>query len=328
VNIKRIAELAGVSKASVSRVLNNHPSVSPELRTAVESVVRQEGYEPNAVARALARRRTGNIALVIPRPARFAFGHSFLTEVMRGVGAALEAEALGLQIITSAGPASLSAIHRDGSCDGVVFAGIWADDPLARHLDDAVVPVVCVGRPSPQLAVPFVTMDDEDGAYAATRHLLAKGHRRLAMINGPASTWSVNRRHGFARALAEAGLNPAEASVLDGEFSTESGRSLLQRLLGLPARPTGVFLASDIMAYGALAAARQAGLPVPADLAIVGFDNFPFSGLTEPPLTTVDAHAYQLGFQAATILLQEIRGEAPAEAQVTLPMTLVVRGSS
>ncbi|MCL5107797.1 MAG: LacI family transcriptional regulator [Chloroflexi bacterium] len=327
-NIKRIAELAGVSKASVSRVLNNHPSVSPELRAAVETVVRQEGYEPNAVARALARRRTGNIALVIPRPAQFAFGHAFLTEVMRGVGAALEAQSLGLQIITSAGPASLSAIHRDRSCDGIVFAGIWADDPLARHLDDAVVPVVVVGRPSPQLAVPFVTMDDEEGAYAATRHLLARGHRRLALVNGPASMWSVNRRRGFQRALLEAGLAFDRSLALDGEFSSDSGQRLMAKLLARPERPTGVFLASDVMAYGALAAARQTGLSVPGDLAVAGFDNFPFSALTEPPLTTVDAHAFTLGFRAAGLLLAALRGETPVESQITLPMTLVVRSST
>lgn len=328
VNIKIVAELAGVSKASVSRVLNNHPSVSPELRAAVEAVVRQQGYEPNAVARALAKRRTGSIALIIPRPAAFAFSHPFLTEVMRGVGSAAEAEGYSLQVATAAGPERLLAIQRDRSCDGIVFAGIWADDPLARRLDDAVVPVVVVGRPPANLAVPFVTMDDEEGAGAATRHLLERGRRRLAMINGPASMWSTNRLAGFQRALATAGLSSDPATVLSGEFSIASGRRLMAELLARPARPDGVFVANDTMAYGALAAARESGLRVPEDVAIVGFDNFPFSALTEPALTTVDAHMYELGLQAANLLLMTIGGAAPESTHITLPMTLVVRRST
>lgn len=328
VNIKAIADLAGVSKASVSRVLNNHPSVSRDLRAAVEAVVRQQGYEPNAVARALAKRRTGSIAIIIPRPAEFAFSHPFLTEVMRGVGAAAEAEGYSLQVATAAGPERLLAIQRDRSCDGILFAGIWADDPLARRFDDTVVPVVVVGRPPANLAVPFVTMDDEDGAEVATRHLLQRGRRRLAMINGPASTWSTNRLAGFRRALAAAGLQADQATVLSGEFSLASGRGLMTELLARPLRPDGVFVANDTMAYGALAAARDCGARVPEDVAIVGFDNFPFSALTDPALTTVDAHMYELGLRAASLLLRTIGGAAPEPSQVTLPMTLVVRRST
>ncbi|MHB1134600.1 MAG: LacI family DNA-binding transcriptional regulator [Chloroflexota bacterium] len=327
-NIKTIAEMAGVSKASVSRVLNNHPSVSSELRAAVEAVILQQGYEPNAVARALARRRTGTIALIIPRPARFAFSHPFLTEVMRGLGAAIEAEGYSLQIVTSAGPEKLSVIYRDGSCDGMAFAGIWADDPLARDLANATVPVVLIGRSPAPLRVPSVWMDDEAGAEAATRHLIERGYTDLAMFNGPASEASFSRLRGFRSALAAAGLPYREEMVLGGEFSVESGRRLLERLLAGPRRPRALFVASDTMAFGALVAARAAGLRVPDDLAVVGFDNFPFSALTEPALTTVDAHVYELGQRAGALLLQQVRGEVPGELQVVLPMTLVVRRST
>ena len=328
VNIKTVAELAGVSKASVSRVLNGHPSVSPELRAAVEAVIRQQGYEPNAVARALARRRTGNIALIIPRPARFAFSHPFLTEVMRGLGAAIEGEGYSLQIVTSASPERLAVIYRDGSCDGMAFAGIWADDPLARGLTEAAVPVVLIGRQPAPARVPSVWMDDEAGAALATGHLLERGYADLAMLNGPPSEASFARLRGFRHALTTAGLPWRAEQVLGGEFSVDSGRRLLAQLLERGRSPRGVFVASDTMAFGVLDGARLAGLRVPEDLAIVGFDNFPFSALTEPPLTTVDAHVFALGQRAGALLLQQVRGQVPEQPQLVLPMTLIVRRST
>ena len=328
-NIKAIADLAGVSKASVSRVLNNHPSVSRQLREKVEKVISDHGYEPNAVARALAKRQTRTIGLVIPRPAQYVFGHPFHSDILRGVGMVLESEGYTFQVHTSAGPDMLAAIRRDRSCDGILVSGVFMDDPLVRRLKGLdSVPVVAMNQPSPRPSVPFVTMDDEHGAYMATMHLIERGHTKLMMMNGPAVMYSVNRLKGFKKALRRSGIPFQNSMIISGEYSIGSGRALMEKILSLPEPPTAIFAASDYLGLGALFAANEKGVRVPEDIAIVGMDNFPISAMVAPPLTTVDVHAFDVGFQAARLLLRLISGERPSETQIVLPTHLVVRKST
>ncbi len=328
-----VARLAGVSRTTVSLVLNNVPDVhiSPETRQRVLEAARQLNYYPDASARRLVSGKTSTIALVWHRGPDRTYRDAFLPGLLQGATRA--ARHYGYYVLfrpiePDESDDAWVELARGRHTDGLILSGPRSDDAALLDLYREGFPLVLHGQ-LPGTDIPAVDVDNESGAMAAIRHLLALGHRRIGMItNAPlAYIASRQRLEGYRRALEEVGIPFDEALVHCGNFDEESGRQAMQALLALAERPTAVFIASDMVAVGALRALREHGLRVPEDMAIAGFDDIATSRYLTPALTTVHVPAFGLGWSAVELLIRIIEGDAPSETQVRLETELVVRES-
>jgi LacI family transcriptional regulator len=331
-----VAALAGVARSSVSRALNNHPNVRPELRDKVMRAVEMLGYRVNIQARSLAG---GKIL-------RFALFHavSLDTEPNSYFQSALELGATrasakaGCQLITHAVNQQdenvsrvVIQLVRDDQCDGVILTPPFADDPeLLGALAKLDCKIACVSPgPDTQDLASNIGIDEYQGGYDVGMHLLAAGHRQFGFIKGLAGHAAAELRfEGFLAALEEAGLGAANVAHERGDFTFRSGRECARRLLQSPM--TALVCANDDMAAGALLAAHQAGRRIPQDLAVTGFDDTPISEIVWPPLTTVHQPLRQMGERAVERLLAMIGSgsKEPEPIRETLPHRLVVRDST
>ena len=346
--LEQVAALAGVSRATVSRVVNGSPKVSPVVRAQVERAVAKLGYVPNRAARSLVTRRADSVALVVSEPhARF-FSEPFFAGMVRGVSGALAETGVQLLLLIAQDLADRPGDHPGsppdpprggrleryvvgGHVDGVLLASLHGDDPLPATLERAGVPAVLVGRPAADRGAPasHVDADNRGGARAAVGHLAGRGRRRIATITGPLDMGvGLDRLDGYRDGLAAAGLDADPGLVEPGDFTEEGGAAATARLLERPGPPVdAVFAASDLMAAGALRALRTAGRRVPEDVAVVGFEDSAVARYAQPPLTTVRQPIEEMGRQATRLLLARMAGEAGG-MHLVLDTELVVRAST
>ena len=330
---RQIAEEAGVSRTTVSLVLNDVPGVrvSPETRQRILEVARRLNYYPDAAARTLVSGRTHTIGFVLCQSPDRIFADAFLPEVLRGVGDAVQENGFRVLIHSVedvAAPEAYIGLVRERHTDGIILSGPRSDDQQLPRLKAEGFPVVLLGQ-LPSSDIPFVDVDNVGAARQAVNHLLGQGHRRIGMItNAPlAYTAARDRLLGYRQALEEAGLAFDERLVRYGDFREESGRVAMCELLGLAERPTAVFVASDLVAFGALVATKERGLTIPDEIALVGFDDVQLAHYVDPPLTTVRLPAYELGYEAAALLTELVSGGPVEEREVLLQTELVVRQS-
>ena len=331
--LEEVATAAGVSRATVSRVVNGSPKVSPQVLAAVNEAIERLGYVPNRAARSLAARHTMAIALVVPEDAHRVFGDPYFADVVQGISDRLDDSeyVLNLQLTHPSSPSEKTRNYlRGGNVDGAIVVSHHTGDHFLTGLDPDL-PVVFGGRPmlgdgSAQQAPYYIDADNLGGARAATQHLVDLGRTRIATITGPEDMpAAIDRETGWRQVLAEAGL--PDDRLARGDFTIEGGlRAGLQIVREHPDLDA-IFVASDFMARGALLAFEQAGLRVPQDVAVVGFDNSLYATRGEIGLTTVDQHTVQMGQAMADKLLRLLAGE-PVEHATVLPTTLVVRESA
>lgn len=306
--IRDIADLAGVSIATVSRVLNNKPDVDPVTREKVLRIVEEQQFVPSITASGM-RKRSRLIGVLIPD-----LTWPLIPELMRGIGEVVGGTSyeLILYSITDANHEKDRSDVIDRIVGTRLAAGLLAVFPgrSARHLAELHsrdFPVVLIDDQGlPPEGTPWIGADNRLGAYEATRHLIRLGHQRIAHIQGPLKyRVSHDRYQGYCDALKEAGISLDPALVMEGDFMPPAGRACTHALLDLPAweRPTAIFAGSDYMAYGAISAIEQRGLRVPEDVAVVGFDDNPSSAHMEPALTTVRQPFYEMGRRACEMLL-------------------------
>lgn len=324
--IEEVAAAAGVSRSTVSRVVNGSTSVSPEALQAVRAAIAELHYVPNRAARTLASRQTNAIALIVPEDTGRFFGDPFFAAIVAGIHAALnDTDYLLNMMIASDDPGDkMTAFVRNGGVDGALIVSHHARDAFVDRVADAV-PVVFGGRPArPRETDYVVDVDNVAGGRAATNHLIQAGRRRIAVIDGPMTMVpSVDRAQGFRGAMVDAGLEVfAEA---EGDFTESSGAEAARRMLE-HGTPDAIFVASDLMARGAITALRQAGLRVPDDVAIVGFDDSPVATSMKPALTTMRQPMFQQGETMARVLIDHLAGRDP-ERTTILETELVVRAS-
>ncbi len=328
--IQDVADLAGVSRGTVSRVLNLSPKVSPEARKAVEQAITTCGYRANPHARSLASGRNDAVAVLLTQPQQELFEDPTFSLLLQGVSDALTGSDTALVLLLAGNDEErrravgfLDSRH----VDGVVHLSPHANDPMLGALLKADVPVVVCGNPGPRVSskgLRTVTIDDRRGAYDATAHLLDRGARRVAMIAGPKdATGSIERIAGYREALGRS-FDPA--LVAHGDFGPQSGKSAAAQLLDRDPTIDALFCASDRMAAGAYETARTRGLRIPQDLRVVGFDGHTISLELDPQLTTVAQPIKQLGRTAIQMLAEWTNGSDPGHR--IFPTELVVRASS
>lgn len=327
-----VAKLAGVSRTTVSFVLNDVPGVkiTEETRQRVLEAARDLDYYPTAAARSLASGRTQRIGLILGEAHDRLAADAFLPVFLQGVTASVHRRGYLLMIQLPEDVPSREAylrLIREQQVDGLILSGPRSDDPLLNELANEQFPLILHGR-VPGSGFPYVDVDNRAGAYQAVTHLIKLGHRRIGFIsNAPLSYSGAEDRYaGYRQALAEHSIELDDSLVRWGAFLPETGQSAMEGLLSLPERPTAVFGASDVVAIGAMSAIQGAGLSVPGDVAVVGFDDIFLAAHTHPQLTTVRVPAYRLGWTAAEILIGLIEG-AEDKSSVALETELVIRAS-
>ncbi len=330
--LEEVAKLAGVSRATVSRVINDQPNVSPQVRERVYQAIQKSGYRPHAVARSLVTHRTDILGVVIPEAVSTLFTDPFFPLFLRGATEACNVHKQQLMLVLFKDLVGEEEMYqrvlRNGYLDGVIVASAMVDDPLFSLMLRDGIPFVAAGR-HPDPRVHAVDVDNLGGARMAVEHLLRRGHRRVAIISGPAGmTSGQDRLEGYRRALEVYRVPLDERLIVYGDYTEGSGTLAMQRLL--PLAPDAVFCASDTMAIGALKCLRQAGLRVPGDVALAGFDDIPAASAVEPRLTTVRQPIERLGAMCIEILVGLLQNGQPGQAlaqRVVLPAELVIRES-
>ncbi|MFD1539825.1 LacI family DNA-binding transcriptional regulator [Nonomuraea guangzhouensis] len=326
--LDEVARRAGVSRGTVSRVINNAPHVSRAARQAVERAIKDLDYVPNVAARSLATQRSGAVVLAVSSDDQALFTNPFFAEVIVGVNAALEETDLELLLILAAserGRNRLARVLQSRRADGVMLLALRENDPLAKVAAEGGVPVVHGGRSLGGSHHWYVDADNRDGARQAAEYLISIGRTRIATITGPLDMHvGVSRYLGFREALALAGLG--DERVAHGDFTEASGAAAMARLLTDHPDLDAVLIASDEMAVGALGVLKERGRAVPGEIAVVGFDDVVTARHTHPTLTTVRQPIKALGREMIRMLLALIRGEQPTP--LILPTELVIRESA
>jgi DNA-binding LacI/PurR family transcriptional regulator len=333
----QVAEAAGVSRATVSRVINGAPSVDAKIREIVQRAIAETGYVPNLAARTLVTRRTNSVALVISEPERpgdtsflnRVFTDPYFGRITAGATGALRPHDIHLVII----PTDSSDHHhvirylRQGHVDGVLLISSHEQDPLPRQVYDLGIPAVVSARPAQPVPASFVDVDQRYGARLAADRLLARGCRRPATFSGPLDIPSgLDRLDGFRSYLT--GLGFADVPTIEGDFTRAGGEECARRLLARHPDVDGLFVASDLMAEGALRAVQDLGRRVPDDVAVVGFDDSSAAMDCRPLLTTVRQPVEEMAAEMAEVLMAHIASPARLPRSVIFQPTLVVRDSA
>lgn len=325
-----VAARAGVSRATVSRVVNDSPKVSAQARTAVEAAIEALGYVPNRAARTLVTRRTDTIALVVSEPGERLFSDPFFAGIVRGISDELAHTDYMFVLLTAQGGLDRVARYmRNGRADGLILMSLHGDDPLLATVARGRIPAVLSGRPLAGHQIPYVDSDNRAGASAAVRYLLERGRKRIVTIAGPQEMCAgVDRLDGFLDALPASRRRSARKLTEIGDFTEESGERAIHALLDRVPDLDAVFVANDLMAAGALRGLKAAGRKVPRDVAVIGFDDSVTARHTDPPLTSVRQPVEELGRQLARQLLAQLRRPELRAEPVILPTELVPRESA
>jgi DNA-binding LacI/PurR family transcriptional regulator len=327
--LEAVAKRAGVSRATVSRVVNGWTSVSTDIRDRVLRTVAELGYVPNQAARNLVTHRTDSYALVLTESAGRGFSDDpFFPALVHGVMQELDAAGKELVLLMANSGQSHDRIQKYAvgrGVDGVMVASMHGADPLPGVLPQSGVPVVVNGRPMARSPVPYVDVANIDGARLAVRRLVDSGRRRIATIAGPQHmVGGIDRLAGYRAEIQD---SHRRSIVAVGDFTGQSGSVAMRQLLADAPHLDAVFVASDLMAHGALRALRLAGRRVPHDVAVIGFDDTEVAPYTEPPLTTVRQPVLDIGRTMVRQVLRMARGEA-VEPSIVLATELVVRESA
>jgi LacI family transcriptional regulator len=331
--IKDLAKAAGVSITTVSRALNGYSDVSEKTRNRIKKLAEDLSYRPNAQAQSLVLKKTNSIGVILSDMNRSSAKDAFAFEVLCGIND--KASELNYDIILfSTNPnkqlkKSYSDLCMERNVDGAILQGLKVNDPYLKEvIGQPHFPCVLIDIPVAGERVGHVTTDNVNGACEAVQHLIRLGHRQIAMINGyDEAAVSRDRLTGYIVSLQQAGIPYDPTLVADGRFSEEGGEEAMEKLLGEHPGITAVFCSSDLMALGAMKALEKAGNAIPGSISIVGYDDISIASYCTPKLTTIRQDKYDLGYQAAQMLIDMLEGRQ-VKHKVVLPTELIVRDST
>jgi LacI family transcriptional regulator len=334
-NLEDIARISGVSRSTVSRVINNHPNVSDRTRERVEEIIKRYNFQPNAAARALASQRSNVIGVMIPHIVSAVFSDPFFPLLLQSITSYASHSDYDVTLWLTSTEDNGNVLNRvlgNRLLDGLIVASAVVDDPVLEKLQERGKPFVLIGHPSARhyASANYIDVENEMGARLMTEYLIKRGHRRIAMIPGRQELPSnQDRLVGYANTLEEHGISADPNLVAPvGNFTEVGGYQSMKHLLSQDQNIDAVFCASDYMAYGAIRAIREAGLRIPEDIAVAGFDDMPGTESHHPPLTTVRQPIGQLGIKAAEILIGILEGDTSQPYQELLPVEVVIRESA
>jgi LacI family transcriptional regulator len=328
--LEDIAKQAGVSRSTVSRVVNDDPNVSDNVRKRVHQVISTTGYHPHPAARSLASQRSWMIGLVLPRTVSSFFTDPYFPRLTQGVAQACNQHnyTLGLFLVDTIEDEKriFPLISHKGLLDGILLQTAQIGDKLIDRLVKSDFPVVIAGRPFNASGISYIDVDNINATHEAVCHLIQLGYKRIGTITGFMSgTVGIDRKEGYLKAITEQGLDVDENLIAEGDFTEESGYMAMKQLL--PYKPDAIFAASDTMAIGAIRAVREAGLLVPTDIAFVGFDDLPIASLSDYKLTTVRQPIVQFGAKAVDTLIDLIENGLKPSRRIIMDTELVIRDS-
>ncbi|TNE64788.1 MAG: LacI family transcriptional regulator [Alphaproteobacteria bacterium] len=327
-NIRTVSKLAGVSVATVSRALRKPEVVSADTRERVLRAVKESGYKPNMMARNFRSRKSFSFMVLVPD-----ISNPFFSMVISGIQKAAKESGYSVLLGNTMGDVAveqeLAHMLHTSQTDGIIqLSSRFPLSPEDRD-SEGLLPIINCCEVVDDDSMPTVALDNIGAARALTEHLIGLGHTRIGLIAGPHdSPLTSARMAGHAAALKAAGLASAPELVTEGDYSFASGETAAAALLALAPRPTAMVCFNDEMAIGAMQQIRRAGLSVPADISVTGFDDIAFAAYTDPPLTTIAQPTEDFGAHAVARLLAMMDGKAPAEKHLTLPYRLVVREST
>lgn len=330
VTIKDVAQRAGVSIATVSRVINDSKPVSPELKKKILDIIEETGYKPNALARGLIKKNTSIIGIIIPDIANLN-----LAEVIKGIEG--EADKNNFDIIVSNSHALVEKeleifdVFREKQLDGILFSGVYFSEKHQKFFERYRIPIVVIGQHFPGVDLPSVTINNFQAAYEATSYLIQLGHKEIGMITGPLEDMAAgrDRYRGFSAALEENGLQKRDEYFAETSFTIRGGYAAMEEIFKKTSDPpTAIFAGADSIAIGAMNCCFDAGLEVPQDISIIGFDDNILASAVRPPLTTISINHEEIGVVATGLLLDKIKGNEKGHWNVQVPYRLVVRQST
>ncbi len=332
--IKDVAKDAGVSPSTVSRVINNHDRISPETKKKVKESMDKIGYYPNVIAQNLVNQESRTLGLIMPYSTEEAFADPFYAEVLRGIGAIAQENNYSILLITCKDDeddelnASLKAV-RSKKVDGLLLLRSRRDDLLIEKLSELDISFVVLGRPKEKLGVHWVNNDNIKASQKIVEHLIDLDHEKVALVTGEKDYIVYqDRLKGYKKALIENNLDYNKDYVIRCEGDRDSSYRATLKLVEDNPELTAIFGADDVMAYGIIKALKKLGLDVPGDIAVVGFNNNPFSGLISPPLTTVDINTYQLGVTSTNRLIKLIQDKSVTGYKEIVETDIIIRESS
>ncbi|RDV25596.1 LacI family transcriptional regulator [Alteromonas aestuariivivens] len=326
--IREVALLAGVSVATVSRTLQQPERVSPKTRQKVMSAVAEVGYKPNLMAVKFRSGKTHNLVVLVPTVANV-----FFARVISGMQQTAAEHGYAILLANTLGNATIETDYakmvQTSQADGLIQLRAFNPFDSSVVNGHGLYPMVNACETLEQIACPVVTLDNRRAAKAMTEHLLSLGHRRIALIKGPKdSPLTRQRLAGYQDALAQAGIDFDERLLFAGDFTLQSGHTAAQQILNQQHRPTAVFCENDETAIGAIQAFKQAGMKIPHDMSVAGFDDIAFARFCDPPLTTIAQPAEEFGRTAVTLLIDLIEQKLTKAPTVIMPYELIVREST
>jgi DNA-binding LacI/PurR family transcriptional regulator len=333
VTIKDVAKRANVAPSTVSRVIADSPRISEKTKRKVREAMKELGYHPNFIARSLASQSSQVIGLVMPSSADQALQNPFFPEVIRGISKAAHEKKYALQMSTGEREEEIYEgvieMLQGRRVDGVILLYSRVNDKLMKYLQQNGLPFVVIGKPHQKAEqITHVDNDNYRAAKEATQYLIELGHERIAFVGGNVNYLvTVDRLLGYEEALKEAGLPYRKDYIMHEEFLKEGGQEAMKELLSLAEPPTALVVADDLMALGVLNTLDEMNLRVPDDISIVSFNNTLLSEISRPPLTSVDIHIFQLGYEAAKNLIEKIVNPNEPIKRVIVPHRLVKRFS-
>ncbi len=327
--LEDIAKICGVSRSTVSRVINHDRRVSPETREHVLKVIGEFNYFPNLAARGLASGHTNVLGVIIPAGVPSLFSDPYFPILLQGVSNTCQKQDYSVMLSLSDANTEKSLVKRviqNRLVDGVIVASTLLNDPIQTTLTKSDFPFVMVGR-QPNLNANLIDVDNRTGVLNAVEYLISQGYTRIATITGPLNQMAgLDRLEGYKEALLGAGMQVDPNLIVEGNFTESGGYSGMKALL--PLKPDAVFAASDVTAIGAMRYLSEVGLHVPGDIGMIGFDDIPSSATTVPPLTTIRQPILAMGEAAAKLLIETIENNSKDFRSITLATELVIRNST
>lgn len=326
-----IAQMAGVSRSTVSRVVNNHPNVKPEVRQRVLSIIADQNFHPNAAARTLAMQRSATLGLILPQSVSVFFNDPYYPSLLKGIAKACNQYNFTLALFLVSNQEEeenvFSRVGRKGFLDGVMIqSGHHGDQGIISRMITGNTPLIVLGRPFRADNVTYIDVDNVQASFTAVNHLLLTGCRRVATITGPHdSAVGIDRLHGYRKALKHWKLPVDESLIAEGDFTESGGYNAMKKLL--PHHPDAVFAASDVMAFGAMNAVNEVNLKIPDDISFIGFDDLPIPTRVVRQLSTIRQDPPQMGFRAVELLIEMIEKDIHQPQRYFMNTELILRDS-